>query len=114
MNENWRLGVLSIQTDEDLENQIASNNNTMLAIQKKLFARSNIGMFFINRESFKDYDFIKREDEYNRVLGIDYNLASKDNKWIGKFYTHKSFQPDDKEGNYSYRVDPGFLMYSVT
>ncbi|MBT8301872.1 MAG: carbohydrate binding family 9 domain-containing protein, partial [Maribacter sp.] len=101
LNEDWRLGVLSIQTDEDLENQIASNNNTMLAIQKKLFARSNIGMFFINRESFKDYDFIRPEDKYNRVVGIDYNLASKDNKWIGKFYTHTSFQPDDKTGSYS-------------
>ena len=101
LNENWRLGVLSIQTDEDLENQIASNNNTMLAIQKKVFARSNVGMFFINRESFKDYDFIEREEEYNRVIGIDYNLASRNNRWIGKFYTHKSFQPGDKEGNYS-------------
>jgi len=101
LNENWRLGILSIQTDEDLENQIASNNNTMFAIQKKVFARSNVGMFFINRESFKDYDFIEREDEYNRVIGIDYNLASKNNRWIGKFYTHKSFQPDDDEGNYS-------------
>ncbi len=101
LNENWRLGVLSIQTDDDIENEIASNNNTMLALQKKVFARSNIGMFFINRQSFKEYDFIEREDEYNRVVGIDYNLASKDNKWIGKFYTHKSFQPNDNEGNYS-------------
>lgn len=101
LNQDWRLGFLSIQTDEDPENEIASNNNTMLALQKRVFARSNIGMFFINRQSFKDYDFISRDEEYNRVVGIDYNLASKDNKWIGKFYTHKSFQPDDKEGNYS-------------
>lgn len=101
LNENWRLGVLSIQTADDIENEIASNNNTMLAIQKKVFARSNIGMFFINRQSFKEYDFVERDDEYNRVLGIDYNLASKDNKWVGKLYTHKSFQPDDNEGNLS-------------
>ncbi|EAQ99855.1 DUF5916 domain-containing protein [Maribacter sp. HTCC2170] len=101
LNEDWRLGVLSIQTDEDLDNEIASNNNTMLALQKKVFSRSNISMFFINRQSFKDYDFVDREDEYNRVVGIDYNLASKNNRWIGKFYGHKSFQPDDNEGNYS-------------
>ncbi|VAW11469.1 FIG01019798: hypothetical protein [hydrothermal vent metagenome] len=101
LNQDWRLGVLSIQTADDIENEIASNNNTMLALQKKVFARSNIGMFFINRQSFKDYDFVDREDEYNRVMGIDYNLASKDNKWVGKFYTHKSFQPDDNEGNLS-------------
>ncbi len=92
LNEDWRLGFLNIQTEEDVDNEIASNNNTMFALQKKVFSRSNIGFFFINRQSFKDYDFIDNEDRYNRVLGIDYNLASKDNTWNGKFYGHKSFQ----------------------
>lgn len=101
LNENWRLGFLNIQTDEDAESEIASNNNMMLALQKKVFARSNISMFFINRQSSGDTDFLERGDEYNRVMGLDYNLASKDNSWVGKFYTHKSFQPDDSEGNFS-------------
>ncbi|MDT7827864.1 DUF5916 domain-containing protein [Pricia sp. S334] len=101
LNDDWRLGVLSIQTDKDKANEIASNNNTMLALQKKVFSRSNIGMFFINKQSFKDYDFIEREDEYNRVVGLDYNLASENNIWTGKFYAHKSFQPDDSRGNFS-------------
>lgn len=101
LNDDWRLGVLSIQTDEDKANEIASNNNTMLALQKKVFSRSNIGMFFINRQAFKEYDFVAREDEYNRVAGVDYNLASKNNIWTGKLYAHKSFQPDDNSGNYS-------------
>ncbi|WP_273567690.1 DUF5916 domain-containing protein [Maribacter halichondriae] len=101
LNEDWRLGFLNIQTDEDIENEIASNNNMMFALQKKVFSRSNISMFLINKQSFKDYDFIEREDEYNRVVGMDYNLASKDNSWFGKFYLHKSFQPDDKKGNFS-------------
>ncbi len=101
LDENWRLGVLSIQTDEDIDNKIASNNNSMLVLQRKVFSRSNISAFFLNRQSFKDYDFIERENEYNRVMGIDYNLASADNKWVGKFYAHKSFQPDDSKGNLS-------------
>ncbi|TMM56017.1 hydrolase [Maribacter algarum] len=107
LNKDWRLGFFSIQTDEDVDNEIASNNNTMLALQKKVFSRSNINMFFINRQSFKDYDFVDRENEFNRVLGLDYNLASKNNKWIGKFYTHKSFQPDDNKGNYSVGANLG-------
>ncbi len=101
LNEDWRLGFLNIQTDEDVVNEIASNNNMMFALQKKVFSRSNISMFLINKQSFGDYDFIEREDEYNRVAGMDYNLSSKDNSWFGKFYLHKSFQPDDKEGNFS-------------
>ena len=101
LSNNLRVGLLNIQTDEDLENEIASNNNTMFALQQKVFSRSNIGMFFINKQSFEDYDFVEREDEYNRLLGLDYNLASQDNSWTGKFYFHKSFQPDDNKGNLS-------------
>jgi hypothetical protein len=110
LNDNWRLGVLSIQTDKDKANEIASNNNTMIALQKKVFARSNIGMFFINRQPFKEYNYVAREDEYNRVIGMDYNLASKNNQWTGKFYAHKSFQPDDDRGNYS---TGAFLGYNT-
>jgi hypothetical protein len=99
LTKDLRVGFLNIQTAEDLENEIPSNNNTMIALQQRVFSRSNVGVFFINRESFKDYDFLESEDEYNRVLGIDYNLASKDNTWNGKFFTHKSFQPGDNDGN---------------
>lgn len=101
LNENWRLGFLNMQTAADTENEIGSNNNMMFALQKKMFSRSNLGMFFINRQSFSNEDFIAPEEEYNRVLGLDYNLASKDNTWVGKFYAHKSFQPGDDTGNYS-------------
>ncbi len=94
LNKDLRLGLMNILTDADEANEIASNNNTMFALQQRVFARSNIGMFFINRQSIKDYDFLAEEDKYNRVLGIDYNLISKDNTWNGKFFAHKSFEPD--------------------
>jgi len=101
LDENWRLGVLSIQNQEDINNEIASNNNAMFALQRKVFNQSQIGAFIVNRESIKDYDFLEENDRYNRVIGLDYNLNSANNKWVGKFYTHKSFQPNDNEGNLS-------------
>ena len=101
LDENWRLGFFSIQTDEDIENEIASNNNAMLVLQRKVFARSSVSAFFINRETFEDYDFLDPADRYNRVVGFDYDLNSADNTWDGKFYLHKSFQHMDNGGNYS-------------
>lgn len=101
LTKNLRVGVLNLQTAEDVENEIPSNNNTMIALQQRVFSRSNIGAFFINKQSFEDYDFVEREDQYNRVIGLDYNLASKDNTWTGQYYMHKSFQPDDNIGNLS-------------
>jgi hypothetical protein len=107
LNDGLRLGLLNIQTGEDLDREIVSNNNMMLAVQQKVFSRSNIGFFFINRETFGSNDFSLPEDRYNRVVGIDYNLSSKDDVWQGKFYGHKSFQPGDKVGNYSLGANLG-------
>ena len=101
LNKNLRLGFLNIQTNKDAGQEIASNNNTMLAIQQKVFSRSNIGFFFINRQTTGSEDFIDDKDTYNRVVGIDYNLASEDNVWNGRFYAHTSFQPEDTNNNYS-------------
>lgn len=101
LNADWRLGVLNIQTARDAGNEIASNNNMMLALQRKVGQRSNIGMFWVNRQATGDRAFIDSSQEYNRVLGADYNLLSADNIWTGRFYMHKSFQPGDNRGNLS-------------
>lgn len=101
LNKDWRLGVLNIQTAADTTNHIASNNNMMITVQRKMFSRSSIGFFAINRESFTDYAFQNVSGKYNRVIGAEYNMASADNSWTGKFYLHKSFQPNDHKGNLS-------------
>ncbi|MCO5725507.1 DUF5916 domain-containing protein [Robiginitalea marina] len=94
LNPKLRLGFFSIQTEKDAPNEIPSNNHTMLALQHVVFARSNIGLFFINRVAGGNDDFISRDERFNRVLGLDYNLISQDNLWNGRFYLHRSFQPD--------------------
>jgi hypothetical protein len=38
---------------------------------------------------------------YNRVAGFDYNLASKDNIWKGKFFYHRSFQPGNPDKQFA-------------
>lgn len=101
LNPNWRIGFLNIQTGEDASNEIPSNNNTMFAIQRKVFARSSVGAFVVNRETIGDYEYLETEDRFNRVIGADYNISSADNIWNGKVYMHKSFQPGDTKGNLS-------------
>ena len=110
LDESWRIGFLNIQNSEDLPNKISSNNNSMLAIQRKVFGQSRLGAFIINKESIKEYDFLQEEDRYNRVIGADYNLSSLNNKWRGRAYLHKSFQPDDSKGNFSTHT---FMSYNT-
>ena len=104
LDQDWRLGFLSIQNQEDLQNQIASNNNTMLTLQRRIFSRSQIGVFAINRQAFKEYDFLSEEDKFNTVVGFDSNLVSPDNTWSSNIYMHKSYQPGDNKGNLSSRI----------
>lgn len=101
INTNFRIGLLNIQTKNDSENEIGGNNNTVLALQQKVFSRSNVSFLFINRKDTSNKDFIIAEEKYNRVIGIDYNLANIDNSWNGKFYAHKSFTPNLDSKNYS-------------
>nr|WP_292964836.1 MULTISPECIES: DUF5916 domain-containing protein [unclassified Allomuricauda] len=113
LNENWRLGFMNLQTEKDEANEIASNNNTVFAIQKKMFSRSNLSFIFVNRQTFDDYDFLSEEDRYNRVVGMDYNLASADNTWTGKFFYHKSFthgvEDRDDAGGMSIKYNSRFF-----
>lgn len=101
LNNNFRVGLLSVQTADDERNEINGNNNTVLALQHKVFSRSNISLLFVNKQNTSNLDFAAPENEYNRVVGIDYNLASRDNTWSGKFYAHKSFAPSTENKDYS-------------
>jgi len=101
LNNNLRVGLLGMQTQEDLENEIPTVNNAVFAIQQKVFSRSNISLFAINKQATRSYDFLDSSDRYNRVVGVDYNLASADNKWTGKYFYHKSFSPEVTTSDYS-------------
>jgi len=94
LTNNLRLGILSVQTEVDIANEIPSTNNSVIAIQQKLFSRSNVSFLFINKQATKDYSFLAQEDKYNRVIGVDYNLASENNTWNGRYFIHKSFSPN--------------------
>jgi hypothetical protein len=105
LDENWRIGVMDIQTgsvgpkyDEEGNIEtggIPTQNFAVAALQRKVFSRSSIQAIFINKESFglnyNEHD--SSVQNYNRDLGLEYNLASKDNIWTGKFLVHKSFSP---------------------
>ncbi len=110
INNNLRIGLLNIQTAEDAANEIPTNNNTVVAVQQKVFSRSNIGFIFVNRQVTKTTDFVEEAEEFNRVIGLDFNLRSEDNKWSGKYYLHKSFAPEagDKEMS-----SGGFVEYNT-
>ena len=97
LNEKWRIGAMDMQTNTG-ENGLPKQNFSVFALQRKVFARSNIGFLFVNKASLDyQYDAAKNLPKYsnfNRNVGLEYNLASKNNAWVGKTFVMKSFSPD--------------------
>ena len=107
LDNNWRVGLLNMQTAKDDENGLPSYNYTVAALQRKIFSRSNLGFIFVNKQTFADLNGDTLNNAYNRVAGLDYNLASADNRWLGKFYFHHSFSPTQGKNPFTHgaRVD---------
>ena len=104
LDNNWRVGLLNMQTAANDENGLPSYNYTVTALQRKVFSRSNVGFIFVNKQTFADLsnDTSELYRPFNRVAGLDYNLASADNRWNGKFYFHHSFSPTQGNNPFSH------------
>jgi len=94
LNKDWRLGFMNMQTERDQTKLTASQNYTVFALQRKVFARSNISFLFVNRDQIlkpdeKDPSYFT--NPFNRNIGLEYNLASSNNHWTGKATFLKSF-----------------------
>lgn len=89
LDKNWRVGLLNMQTAKDDAAGIQAQNFTVATFQRRVFSRSNLAGIFINRYRLQD----NSEERYTRLLGLDYNLQSADNKWSGKLFFHKALTP---------------------
>ena len=87
-------------------------NYSVAVFQRQLFARSNIGATFVNRQAtnFDPNDTTLNTTRFNRVYGIDYNLASLDNRWEGNFFYHRSEDPEKSDNAWAHG---GFLGYQT-
>lgn len=93
INKDWRVGVLNMQTGKF--GNIKAANFTTLALERRVGARSNIGLIVVNKDELNNKSSALR---FNRVIGMDYNLASKDSRITGKLFLHKSFAPQNSVG----------------
>jgi hypothetical protein len=92
LGDKWRIGLMDMQTGE--KDDIRPGNYAVAALQRTVFSRSNVSGFFVNKQVMNtENDTSFTGNSYNRVAGLEYNLASADNKWTGKTFYHQSFYP---------------------
>ncbi len=95
LGNNWRLGLLDMQTEKTADQ--LSRNFMVVSLQRQLFSRSNIGMILVNKEYMDE----PGAQNFNRIAGLDYNLASSNNAWSGKLFYHRSFSPENPGKQYA-------------
>ena len=100
LNENWRIGVMDIQTHADEDQQISTQNFGVFSLQRKVLDRSNINFIFVNKQNVNENNRSNSTSPYNRNGGIEFNYFSKDNLWDGKLLFLKSFSAlKEAQGN---------------
>ena len=97
LDKNWRIGAMDMQTKSMDETRLPAQNFAVLALQRRVFSRSNIRFMFVNKQSV-NYSALANSGKpafnlYNRNVGLEYNLASSNNRWVGKSMFLKSFSP---------------------
>ena len=112
VTDNFRLGVLSMQVAGDNAADLPSYNYSMLSMQQKVFARSNVSAFLVNKQTFQDpADFDgSLYDVWDRTFGVDYNIASANNKVNGKVFYHQNVTEESLNDAFATGVS---LEYSV-
>ena len=95
LNKNLRIGVMDMETAADKEAELPAQNYAVISLQQKVFKRSNIGFIYIDKTAI---DYHPEKDsaaitysQYNRNIGVEYNLASANNVFTGKALVLKSF-----------------------
>ena len=91
-----RIGLMNMQTGS--KDGTPAGNFTVVALQRQVFSRSNLVAFIVNKQIVSDLDTSYSGYRYNRVAGLEYNLASSDDKWTGKTFYHRAFYPGATSG----------------
>jgi hypothetical protein len=97
ISKDWRMGVMDVQTGKVEALALPTQNFSVMALQRRVFSRSNVSAFFINKQSLNYLPDLNSDGpiytRYNRNIGFEYNLASSNNIWTGKALFLKSFNP---------------------
>ncbi len=103
LTNSWRVGVMNMQTREVTYNDklgLAGANYSVMAVQRKVFTRSNIAFLFVDKQNALGKLETKATDtlRFHRIVGLDYNLASSNGFWKNKFFYHQAITPTSLVG----------------
>ncbi len=129
----WRIGLMNLQTGEQKSLGLPTQNYSVGVAQWNLIPKSNLTLFYIDKESLGlgEYDSTAfyhntllreswsgnkrnvRLNSYNRVAGSEFNFISRNNRWRGKYYYHHSFEEGISSQADSYGFTTGYVVRNL-
>lgn len=124
------MSFLNTQTKKDLSLGLPAQNFSVATVQRNFWAQSSLALTFVNKQSWGVLDgdsltyfhesiwkntlennrrYLKK-NTFNRVLDLDLELLSKDNKWHSSFFAAQSYDDFSKNRNLSAGI---FFEYST-
>ncbi|MEM6806310.1 MAG: DUF5916 domain-containing protein, partial [Bacteroidota bacterium] len=104
INKDFRIGIMNLQTGAT--DDFAAQNYTAATFNQRVFKRSTIKGYFLNRQA--TYEGETLSGDYNRNLGLEFNYFSGD----GKVRAFAGYSMGLREGisdkNYFYQVGTGY------
>ncbi|HLN54738.1 MAG TPA: DUF5916 domain-containing protein [Bacteroidales bacterium] len=108
IGDKWRIGMMDIKTGS--RDAIPASNYSVAVLQREIFSRSSLVGFLVNKDVTGTInDSLALSHRYNRVAGLEYNFANRDNRWNGKAFYHQSFYPGS---DFDAAAVSGILNYS--
>jgi hypothetical protein len=92
LDENWRVGLMNIQTKADELQGLGAENYGVVSLQRKVQERSNINFLLVNKEAPNTDPSVS--ERYHRNAGVEYNYFSENNQYNGKIMALRSINPD--------------------
>jgi hypothetical protein len=108
LNENLRVGLLSMMTASQQANDLPAFNYTVIAAEQRIFDRSNLAFIFVNKQSIDDKGFGETFDKYDRLVGLEYRIGSQNNFWSGKISFMNAITPNDTQQKFAHFTEVGY------
>lgn len=96
LDADTRIGALTMQTGARGNNP--SRNFSALAVNRRLFGRSTVAAYFLDREDFEKGDLQK--NKFSRNAGFEFTHISTDGRWTAWLTHHRSFKPNISANNW--------------
>jgi Domain of unknown function (DUF5916)/Carbohydrate family 9 binding domain-like len=109
LNKNLRVGIMNMQTRST--SSYAAQNYSAVSLHQRIFSRSLIKAYFLNRQAFLDKDEKKQKplEAYGRNAGLEFNFTNKKGDWNAWIGHHLSFKPDISKSRSFFNAGAGYF-----